>query len=193
MSPINTTSLEFRRAFASPAGNRAVFKKSATPELEIETRPNSNGLGEESRSWTLHGVRNSVSFARKFIRFAKEELNDNVIDRDLNEEFSWDLWKKCAKFGIQGLPVPTEFGGSDADILTTVCGLEALGYGCRDNGLIFLHQRHMWSSEIPVSRLGTKAQKKKYLPNLVNGEWVGVHAMTEPMSGSDAYSMRSRS
>ena len=131
-------------------------------------------------------------FRQEVIRFAKEELNDNVIDRDLNEEFSWDLWKKCAKFGIQGLPVPTEFGGSHADILTTVCGLEALGYGCRDNGLIFSINAHMWSSEIPVSAFGTEAQKKKYLPNLVNGEWVGVHAMTEPMSGSDAYSMRSR-
>ena len=131
-------------------------------------------------------------FRQEVIRFAKEELNDNVIDRDLNEEFSWDLWKKCAKFGIQGLPISTEYGGSQADTLTTVCGLEALGYGCRDNGLIFSINAHMWSSEIPISAFGTEAQKKKYLPNLVNGEWVGVHAMTEPMSGSDAYSMRSR-
>jgi len=131
-------------------------------------------------------------FRQEVIRFAREELNDNVIDRDLNEEFSWDLWKKCAKFGIQGLPISSEYGGSQADILTTVCGLEALGYGCRDNGLIFSINAHMWSSEIPISAFGTEAQKKKYLPNLVNGEWVGVHAMTEPMSGSDAYSMRSR-
>jgi len=131
-------------------------------------------------------------FRQEVIRFAKEELTDNVIDRDLNEEFSWDLWKKCAKFGIQGLPISPEYGGSQADTLTTVCALEALGYGCRDNGLIFSINAHMWSSEIPISAFGTEAQKKKYLPNLVNGEWVGVHAMTEPMSGSDAYSMRSR-
>lgn len=131
-------------------------------------------------------------FRQEVIRFAKDELNDNVIDRDLNEEFSWDLWKKCAKFGIQGLPISSEYGGSQADTLTTVCALEALGYGCRDNGLIFSINAHMWSSEIPISAFGTEAQKKKYLPNLVNGEWVGVHAMTEPMSGSDAYSMRSR-
>ena len=131
-------------------------------------------------------------FRNEVIRFAKEELNDDVIERDLNEEFSWDLWKKCAKFGIQGLPIATEYGGSAADTLTTVCGLEALGYGCRDNGLIFSINAHMWSSEIPISAFGTEAQKKKYLPGLVNGDWVGVHAMTEPMSGSDAYSMRSR-
>jgi len=131
-------------------------------------------------------------FRQEVIRFAKEELNDNVIERDLNEEFSWDGWKKCAQFGIHGLPIPQEYGGGGADVLTTVCGLEALGFGCRDNGLIFSINAHMWSSEIPLLSFGTEAQKKKYLPKLVSGEFVGVHAITEPMSGSDAYSMRAR-
>jgi alkylation response protein AidB-like acyl-CoA dehydrogenase len=132
------------------------------------------------------------TFRNEVIRFAQQELNDRMIERDLNEEFSWDAWKKCAEFGIQGLPMPPEFGGSGADTLTTVCGLEALGYGCRDNGLIFSINAHMWSAEIPINSFGTEAQKNKYLPKLISGEWVGVHAMTEPMSGSDAYSMLSR-
>ncbi len=132
------------------------------------------------------------AFRREVIRFAQQELNDNLIERDLHEEFSWDAWRKCAKFGIQGLPIPQQYGGGDADMLTTVCGLEALGYGCRDNGLIFSINAHMWTSEIPILVFGTEAQKKKYLPKLVNGEWIGLHAMTEPMSGSDAFSMLSR-
>ena len=131
-------------------------------------------------------------FRQEVIRFAKEELNDDLIERDRAEEFYWDGWKKCAQFGIQGLPIPQAYGGSGADTLTTVCGLEALGYGCRDNGLIFSINAHMWSAEIPIFTFGSEAQKKKYLPKLVSGEWVGVHAMTEPMSGSDAYSMLSR-
>ena len=139
-------------------------------------------------SWTEE----QQAFRREVIRFAQTELNDNLIDRDLNEEFYWDGWKKCAKFGIQGLPISQEYGGGEADILTTVCALEALGYGCRDNGLIFSINAHMWSSEIPIMNFGTPEQKKKYLPKLVNGDWVGVHAMTEPMSGSDAYSLRTR-
>jgi alkylation response protein AidB-like acyl-CoA dehydrogenase len=133
-----------------------------------------------------------AAFRREVIRFAKEELNENLIERDQNSEFSWDAWKKCAKFGIQGLPIPAEYGGGDADCLTTVCALDALGYGCRDNGLLFALNAHMWSSEIPVLTYGSEAQKKKYLNKLVNGEWVGIHAMTEPMSGSDAFSLRSR-
>jgi alkylation response protein AidB-like acyl-CoA dehydrogenase len=133
-----------------------------------------------------------LTLQKSVIKFAREELNDDVIARDLNEEFFWDGWKKCAKFGIQGLPVAEEYGGGGADILTTVCALEALGYGCRDNGLIFSINAHMWSSEIPFQSFGTAEQKKKYLPKLTSGEFVGVHAMTEPSSGSDAFALRSR-
>ncbi len=131
-------------------------------------------------------------FRKEVIRFAKTELADDMIQRDKDEAFSRDLWDKCAKFGIHGLPIPQEYGGGGADILTTVCGLEALGYGCKDNGLLFTINAHMWSSEIPILSFGTEKQKQHYLPKLVSGEWVGVHAMTEPTSGSDAYAMRSR-
>ena len=133
-----------------------------------------------------------LDFRKEVIRFAKQELNDDMIRRDHEEEFFWDGWKKCAEFGIHGLPISSEYGGGGADVLTTVCGLEALGYGCQDNGLIFSLNAHMWSSEIPIASFGTEEQKRRYLPKLISGEWVGVHAMTEPMSGSDAFSLRTR-
>jgi alkylation response protein AidB-like acyl-CoA dehydrogenase len=132
-----------------------------------------------------------AAFRKEVLRFAREELKDDVITRDHNEEFSRPLWEKCAKFGIQGLPIPVEYGGGGADILTTVCALEALGYGCHDNGLLFSINAHMWSSEIPIWSFGTEVQKKKYLPGLVSGG-LGLHAMTEPGSGSDAYSLKTR-
>jgi alkylation response protein AidB-like acyl-CoA dehydrogenase len=132
-----------------------------------------------------------AAFRKEVLRFAREELKDDVIARDHNEEFSRTLWEKCAKFGIQGLPIPTEYGGGGADILTTVCALEALGYGCHDNGLLFSINAHMWSSEIPIWNFGTEEQKRKYLPGLVSGG-LGLHAMTEPGSGSDAYSLKTR-
>ncbi len=132
-----------------------------------------------------------AAFRKEVLRFAREELKDDVIARDRNEEFSKTLWKKCADFGIQGLPIPMEYGGGGADTLTTVCALEALGYGCADNGLLFSINAHMWSSEIPIWNFGTEAQKKKYLPGLVSGG-LGLHAMTEPGSGSDAYSLKTR-
>jgi alkylation response protein AidB-like acyl-CoA dehydrogenase len=126
------------------------------------------------------------------IRFARSELNDSITERDRQGEFPWEGWKKCAGMGILGLPVPAAYGGSGADALTTVCALEALGYGCADNGLIFSINAHMWSSEIPIMTFGTEAQRQRYLPRLCSGDFVGAHAMTEPGSGSDAYSLETR-
>src|SRR5208337_2854868 len=96
------------------------------------------------------------------------------------------------RFGIQGLPIPREFGGAEADILTTVLAMEGLGYGCRDNGLIFSLNAQMWSIELPLLNFGTPEQQRAYLPGLVSGNLIGVHAMTEADSGSDAFSMRTK-
>lgn len=127
---------------------------------------------------------------KEIISFARRELNEDLIGRDTGSRFSDESWKKCAAFGIQGLPVPTDYGGQAADPLTVMVAMEALGYGCRDNGLIFSLNAQMWSSEIPLVRFGTEDQKRRYLPSLCDGSLVGVQCMTEPESGSDAFSLR---
>jgi hypothetical protein len=136
-------------------------------------------------SWT----EDQLAFREQVVDFAKHELNDDLIQRDIDSSFSRESWKKCAALGIQGLPVPEEYGGSGSDPLTIMLCMEALGYGCRDNGLIFSMSAHMWSCEIPIVKFGTDAQKRRYLPGLSDGSLVGVQAMTEPGSGSDAYSL----
>ncbi len=133
-----------------------------------------------------------VAIRDEIVKFARRELNENLIERDRDHEFSRENWLKCARMGIHGLPIPVEYGGGGSDILTTVYALEALGYGCRDNGLIFSINAHMWTSEIPILSFGTQAQKLKYLPKLTSGEWVGNNAITEAEAGSDAYSLRTR-
>jgi alkylation response protein AidB-like acyl-CoA dehydrogenase len=122
--------------------------------------------------------------------FARDELNEGLRERDKRGEFNREGWLKCAKFGIHGLPVPTDYGGMGADPLTTVGVLENLGYACRDNGLVFSINAHMWTVEVPLLDFGSEAQKRKYLPDLCNGTLIGGNAMTEPGSGSDAYSLR---
>jgi alkylation response protein AidB-like acyl-CoA dehydrogenase len=126
------------------------------------------------------------------IEFASKELNRNLREREQAGEFSRDAWRACARFGIQGLPIPEEFGGSGADILTTVLVMEGLGYACHDNGLIFSLNAQMWSIELPLLKFGTPEQQRAHLPGLVSGDLIGVHAMTEADSGSDAFSMRTR-
>ena len=126
------------------------------------------------------------------IAFARRELDHDMAKRDEAGELARDAWRACAQFGIQGLPIPTELGGGGADILTTVLVMEALGYGCHDNGLIFSLNAQMWSLELPLVKFGTPEQQRTYLPGLVSGDLIGVHAMTEPESGSDAFSMKTR-
>jgi hypothetical protein len=118
------------------------------------------------------------------------KLNDGLLERDKNAEFDSPGWKKCAEMGVHGLPIPAEYGGTAHDPLTTVGALEALGYGCKDNGLLFSINAHMWTTEIPLLTFGTEEQKRRYLPRLVNGDLIGGNAMSEPGSGSDAYSLR---
>lgn len=124
------------------------------------------------------------------IKFAKNELNADLIKRDKNGIFNRKLWEKCADFGILGLPFPKEYGGINADILTTMLVMEGLGYASKDSGLIFGINAQMWSVQMPIFHFGTDAQKSRYLPKLCSGEWIGAHGMTEPDSGSDAFSLR---
>ncbi|GAB4262825.1 MAG: acyl-CoA dehydrogenase family protein [Candidatus Promineifilaceae bacterium] len=133
-----------------------------------------------------------LAFKEAVTVFAQKELNDNIIERDKAGELSRENWQKCADFGLLGLPFPEEYGGAEADILTTMLTMEGLGYGCRDNGLMFALNAQMWSVQHPINALGTPKQKAKYLPRLIRGEIIGAHGMTEPDSGSDAYSLRTR-
>jgi alkylation response protein AidB-like acyl-CoA dehydrogenase len=124
--------------------------------------------------------------------FARRELNHDLPEREDAGEFPRDAWQACAKFGIQGLPVPAELGGAGSDVLTTTLVMEALGRGCHDNGLLFSLNAQMWSVELPLVIFGTPAQQQAYLPGMVSGDLIGGHAMTESESGSDALHMRSR-
>jgi alkylation response protein AidB-like acyl-CoA dehydrogenase len=122
-------------------------------------------------------------------RFALS-LPDDTRTRDRDSVFSWESWASCGEFGIMGLPVPEEYGGGGADVVTTMLALEALGYGCRDAGLVFSINAHMWTSVIPVWTYGSEDQKRKWLSDLCSGRLIGCHAITEPEAGSDAFAMK---
>jgi hypothetical protein len=126
------------------------------------------------------------------VKFAQRELNEGAAQRDREQAFSRDLWRKCAVVGIQGLPVPEEYGGSGFDALSCAVALEALGYGCRDGGLVFSLCAHLLACVVPVWTHGNADQKRRYLPGLCDGSLIGMHAITEPGSGSDTFAMRTR-
>jgi alkylation response protein AidB-like acyl-CoA dehydrogenase len=134
-------------------------------------------------SWTEQ----QTALREAVIRFARAELNTDLVERDRAGEFNRAGWRKCGEFGIQGLLIPADHGGRGADPLTAAHVLEGLGYACRDNGLLFSIHAHMWACLLPVLIFGTERQKQKYLPQLCNGTLIGSSAMTESGSGSDAF------
>lgn len=128
----------------------------------------------------------------EIVHFARQELNKDIIERDRNQQFPHDLWLKCGEMGMQGLPVPEEYGGAGLDALSTAVALDALGYGCEDGGLSFSICAHLLACVIPIVNHGSEEQKQRYLPKLCSGELIAVNAMSEPGSGSDAYNMKTR-
>ncbi|HWT26001.1 MAG TPA: acyl-CoA dehydrogenase family protein [Solirubrobacteraceae bacterium] len=127
---------------------------------------------------------------KEVLGFARGALRDDVAQLEAAGEFPRAAWDRCAAFGLQGLPIPPEYGGLGADPISIILALEALGYGCEDNGLIFSINAQLWACETPIVRFGTEEQKRRYLPGLADGSLIGAHAMSEPGSGSDAFALR---
>jgi len=129
---------------------------------------------------------------KSLIEFAQAELNDEIASRDLAQEFPRDLWSKCGERRLQGLPVPRQYGGLELDPLSCAMALEALGYGCQDNGLLFAISAHLVASVVPIWTFGNEEQRRRYLPGMCNGSIIGCNAITEPETGSDAFAMSTR-
>lgn len=124
------------------------------------------------------------------VAFARTSLDDDLTTRDAESAFRPALWRKAADFGVLGWCMPEAYGGEGLDVVTTIRLLEGIGYGCRDNALTLGLNGQLWSIQEPLLHFGNESQKKRYLPRLVSGELMGAHGMTEPESGSDAFSLR---
>ena len=120
--------------------------------------------------------------------FARRWLREGLVERDQEGVLSRRLWRECAEFGVQGSAIPETYGGLGQDLLTTLLVMEGLGYGGRDNGLLFALNAQMWSVQHPILVAGSTEQKQRYLPALCRGEWVAAHGMTEPDSARDSTS-----
>jgi len=130
-----------------------------------------------------------TKFKESVINFVSRTLNQNAHERQQSEDFYIEGWKKCADFGILGLPMPRMYGGLEMDLPTCVAAMEGFGYASKDFGLLFSINTQIWTCEAPILKFGTEEQKNKYLRGLINGTLIGGHAMTEPNSGSDAFSL----
>ena len=131
-----------------------------------------------------------MTLRRGAVDFATRRLTEGVADRDRNCFFPRELWDACAEFGLQGLVVPAEWNGAGHDLLSAIAVLEGIGYGARDNGLVFSVAAHAASCEGPICDFGSDEQRKEWLPRLTDGSAIGATGITEPDSGSNALSLQ---
>lgn len=123
------------------------------------------------------------------VEFARKELSPALLELDQASGFPHKAWLRCAEFGVLGMPFPEELGGQGADLVTTALLLESVGFGCQDNGLLFSIGAHMWACSLPIWKFGDDRQRQQYLPALCDGSLIGVQAVTESGSGSDAFAV----
>jgi alkylation response protein AidB-like acyl-CoA dehydrogenase len=126
------------------------------------------------------------------VAFARASLNDRVVERDRDRVFSRELFRACGRQGLTGLPVEPDLGGRGLDPAACAVALEALGYGCTDNGLVFSVAAHLLSCVVPIWKAGSPEQRRRYLPGLCDGSRIGVLAVTEAEAGSDSFGMQTR-
>jgi butyryl-CoA dehydrogenase len=133
-----------------------------------------------------------LMFKEQVIRFARNEIVPRCQEHDLRGEFDFQSFRKLGEFGILGLHFPGELGGSNADVVTTALAGEALGEAGVDGGLTLAYGAHTFLCADTIFTHGSEAQKKKFVPKLASGEWIGCMGLTEPNAGSDVASITTR-
>ena len=124
-------------------------------------------------------------------KFARKELNAHAAEYDAAGTFPREEWGKAAAEGLTALCIPQAYGGLGYDLVTTAAIMDAFGYACVDSGLVHAVGAHLISATT-INLFGTEEQKRKYLPPMCRGEWIGATAATEPEAGSDSGAIRTR-
>jgi len=131
----------------------------------------------------------SVRMVAETVRiFAKKEIHPFVSEWDEQQWFPFELFQKMGQLGIMGMLVPEEYGGSALGYHEYVAAIVELTKVDPSVGLSMAAHNSLCTNHILT--FGNDEQKKKYLPKLATGEWVGAWGLTEPNTGSDAGNMR---
>jgi isovaleryl-CoA dehydrogenase len=137
------------------------------------------GLGE-----TADALREQVR------RFAADEIAPRAAEIDRVNDFPADLWRKFGALGVLGITAEERFGGAGLGYLEHCVAMEEISRASASVGLSYGAHSNLCVNQI--ARNGSEAQKQRFLPRLIAGEFVGALAMSEPGAGSDVVSMKLR-
>ncbi|HEY7459915.1 MAG TPA: isovaleryl-CoA dehydrogenase [Xanthobacteraceae bacterium] len=137
------------------------------------------------------GLGETADMLRQTVRsFSDDHIAPRADAIDRTNKFPRDLWPEMGKLGLHGITVEEEYGGSGLGYLEHCVAMEEVSRGSAAVGLSYGAHSNLCVNQI--RRNGSDAQKRKYLPKLISGEHVGALAMSEPGSGSDVVSMKTR-
>lgn len=125
-----------------------------------------------------------VLFLQMIREFSEKEVKPLAAEIDEEERFPLETIKKMAPLGIMGIPFPVEYGGAGGNNILYSMAVEELSRVCATTGVIV--SAHTSLCVAPIFEHGTEEQKKKYMPKLCSGEWLGAFGLTEPNAGTDA-------
>ena len=130
-------------------------------------------------------------FVRQMVReFATNEVEPLAADIDQEHRFPTETVEKMAKYGLLGIPFPTELGGAGGDHISYAITVEELSRVCGSTGVIC--SAHTSLCCWPIFNYGNDEQKAKYLPDLLSGKKLGAFGITEPGAGTDAGGQQTR-
>ncbi len=131
------------------------------------------------------GLTEEQELFRKTVRdFAEAEIAPRAAELDEKGEFPYDIVSKMAELGLLGLPIPEEYGGCGADMVTYCIGIEEISRVSASLGITMA--AHTSLGCMPIYLFGNEEQKRKWLVPLARGEMLGSFGLTEPEAGSDA-------
>ncbi|MEM0492754.1 MAG: acyl-CoA dehydrogenase [Candidatus Thermoplasmatota archaeon] len=127
-------------------------------------------------------------FKKTIHEFVEKELKPLASKIENEEYFPVDLYRKMGKMGLLGMTIPKKYGGAGIDRICYMIALEEISRVSASTGIII--EAHNSLGVGHIYEKGTEAQRKKYIPRLVNGEALAAWALTEPNAGSDAASLQ---
>ena len=125
-----------------------------------------------------------LQLKRSIREFAEREVLPNVMKWDEANHFPLETIKELGRMGVLGMIFPTEYGGAGLGYVEYVIAIEELSRVDGSVGITVAAHNSLCSNHIYLA--GNEEQRRKYIPKLATGEWLGAWGLTEPGSGSDA-------